>query len=562
MLFREIGVKARLLVFTTAALFLLMVLTVAKTLKEIADLIVPVPWLDQWVTVFRRLNNHGLDFSNIFSQHNEHRIPLTLLIDLLDMQFLGGQGFLELIITTFSMIVASWAIWMGAVQAMIRFSLEQISCMLIMLSLFFCVSQVEVWFWPFLVGNVLSNTFVIVALCLLPYAISLQSTFLFIVAIISSGLAVFGLASGVLVWPLGCLIILFLERRPTLNLILWCLAGALVLGLYFHGFVRPSYHANPVDSVLHNPKDVLYFVVFLMGAPIGFFGKMAAVFLGAAILGLGLYAISSTIWAVVTKSIPPSPGTIAMTAVLLFSFGCALAVAGSRLNFGLDHASSSRYTTIPIIALAALYGYGFIRCKHRLTVYHAGWSVLLMLLFLSYPCDIGILRAVSGTLKTAGIALVLNINDQDVFARITPASERVPEARQYLEKRNLSVFRGNQYPVGILLSDIGHEAYPLACSGGIEKSEPISTDSDAIRLTGWARMDAPPHIPEHIAFVEKATGMVIGWAEPGGASAPIEGLMEGTVNPKRWVGYAKTTNADTVRVYALSSKSKEFCLLQ
>ena len=538
------------------------IFTIGKTLFLGADLIAVVPWLDQWVTAFIFVIKGGFGLQDMFAQHNEHRVPLTFMIDMADMWMFGGKGWLEFAITTLCMTAMSWAIWVGSTQEGKRFGVTQVGALFVVVSLFFSVSQVEVWFWPFLVGNVLSNAFVVIALCVLPIAVSSKSKMLFLLAVILSGLAVFGLASGVLVWPLGLLVILIIERKLTVKLVLWGLAGALVMGLYFHGFVRPSYHANPLESILHSPKDVLLFVVYLMGAPIGYFGKLVVGVLGVAILTSGLYVIASTGWLVLTKSKSPEPGALSMTAVLLFSFCCALAVAGSRLNFGLDHAFSSRYTTIPIMALAALYGFGFMRIKNRLLQYQGGWLIFLLLMLVSYPRDIGILRAISGTLKTAGIALVLKINDQEVFSKITPSSERVPQAGAFFEKRNVSVFRDKKYPVDVLLSDIGRKSYPHGCSGGIEKSESISADGQAIRLTGWARMDAPPHIPRRIAFVEKSTDKVIGWAEPGGASAPIEGLMEGTVNKKRWVGYAKTTNSDGVRVYALDSKSREFCLLE
>ena len=541
---------------------LISIVTVVKTLSLGADLLAVVPWLDQWVTAFIFVIKGGVGLQDIFAQHNEHRVPLTFMIDIMDMRVFGGKGWLQFVITTLCMSSTSWAIWRVVWHSDERIHSTQVGSILIFASLFFCVSQVEVWFWPFLVGNVLSNTFVVIALCILPIAISSRSKVLFLLAIISSCLSVFGLASGILVWPLGFLIIVILERKITLNLLLWCLAASMVLGLYFHGFVRPSYHANPVDSILHSPKDMLLFIVYLMGAPLGYFGKLAVVALGTAILVSGLYVIASTSWAVFMKSTPPAPEVLTMTAIILFAFGCAFAVAGSRLNFGLDHAFSSRYTTIPVIALAALYGFGSLRCKYCLLKYQGGWVVFLLFLLVAYPRDIGILRAVSGTLKTAGIALVLKINDQDVFSKITPGSERVPDAGEYLAERNLSVFGGKKYPINVLLSDLGRVTHQHGCSGGIEKSETISSDKSAIRMTGWARMVGSPHIPERIAFVDKATDKVIGWAEPGGASAPIEGLMEGTINEKRWVGYAKTTTVGNVQAYALDSRSREFCLLE
>ena len=87
---RKIEVRTRLAALIATVSFLFFLLTVWKTLSLSANLSVPVPWLDQWVTVFKQLSGRELSVNDYFVQHNEHRIPLTLLIDVADMKFMGG----------------------------------------------------------------------------------------------------------------------------------------------------------------------------------------------------------------------------------------------------------------------------------------------------------------------------------------------------------------------------------------------------------------------------------------------------------------------------------------
>lgn len=536
------------------------ILTVKNTLSMGGDLLGALPWMDQWITSLIYVDKGMLGFEDMFAQHNEHRIPITFLVDIVDMKINGGNGWTQFLITTTSCLIMPVVIWRSTVYGYGVTRAEKATVLFGLVSLFFCVSQIELWSWPFLVGNVLSNAFSVSVLCLLPYAISSESRVLFIIALILSTLAVFGLASGILVWPIGALIILVLERRVTFNLFIWCCASGLISSLYFYGYTRPGHHANPVES-FERIGDILVFWVHIMGSAVGGLGNRAVIIMGLSVIFFGILSI---LWVVRSqaKSAKSEPGSIAMCAIVLFSLLCGVLVSVARLNFGFEYALSSRYTSVSVMALSAMYVLGFSWFRRYGLSYQIGWVFLFMLLFINPPHGLGYYSGVSGTLKVAGISVAMKINDQDIISKVTPLPDKVGEVGLFFERNKISVFHGRRYPVDVYFNELGKKNSGSICSGSVEKVESISTDRSAMRVTGWARMYKSPHTPVGIAFVEKDTGKVIGWAAPGGASAPSEGLMEGTVNPKRYVGYAKTTSIESVRVYAVNPRSGEFCLLE
>jgi hypothetical protein len=198
----------------------------------------------------------------------------------------------------------------------------------------------------------LSLMFVLVALNLLAFRSA--SPVGFIGAICCGLCASFSQSNGLLIWPIGLLVLLAEIRvRPrralTVRAILWTLAGAATVLAYFHGYRDPGNHPTP-SAVLSHPVIAAKYFLALGGSNLAP-ERSAATILGTCLLILAALlcaGMARTWWR--ERSRIPFGFWLVVTAV-----ATSFMITVNRADAGADPIVASRYTPFSALAPIGLY---------------------------------------------------------------------------------------------------------------------------------------------------------------------------------------------------------------
>ncbi len=347
----------------------------------------------------------------LFRQHNEHRIVYDRLVALLDYWVFGKLSYVHLMVVgNLSLVGLLWVF--GTV--LVRAGKPLVYALPVAL-LLFNLSHWENMFWGMAALQNFSVVFwVVLTIYLLIYSNN------WMLAATTALLATLTSGNGLLVWPIGFVLLLLqmpvaplrsagVANRPARLLLGWIVAAAFVGTLYFTGFEKPA--GNPPDR--GSLTDLLRGWLAFTGAAAEAFSATsplsASIRLGGLMLLATLGVLGWSLWisgfgivhalqhqfglgrrfagavrAGAATAIPP---------VVLFFWGCAVfllgtaaIVAWTRTGFGLDLIITSRYKIYSLTLLALLYVYGLSRLPKRAGrwVGSAGAAGGLLLAWLSF----------------------------------------------------------------------------------------------------------------------------------------------------------------------------------
>lgn len=314
-----------------------------------------IPYLDQWefIPFLQKFHDGGLNLGDFWAQHNEHRILFPRMIMLGFAVCTGWNIYYELAVN----LLLGTGIFLLLIKPLLRTGAGAHWNIVLASLMLFSLGQWQNWFLGWQLQVFLSLFMVIVALRTLSRKKLNAARFSF--AILAGSVAMFSFANGMLVWPLG-LILLWRTENRTKWLALWSATAILLACAYFRGYQAPSYHPS-FSTSLHMPGNLLAYVFIYLGQPVAGFSGFGAVAAGA--FGMAAWGILS-VMAVREKeaddllefSIPP----MFFVALGLYAVASAIITAFARAGFGAEQALSSRYVTlasplwISILALAGL----------------------------------------------------------------------------------------------------------------------------------------------------------------------------------------------------------------
>jgi hypothetical protein len=536
---------------------------VINTLAIALYLLPEIPWEDGWKTAIMLSNGTGLTITNIFQQHNEHRVPLTHLIDLVDIWFFGGRNLFHFCVAVFATAMLAATVGRLATTAT-RFSKsEKILIYSLIFGILFSQPQLEVFFWPFTIGNILSNFFVVLTFAILAQAGEKKCDPHLLLCAISTGLlAVFGLASGLLVWPLGAMILITVERRISISLMVWVSAAALVFLWYFHDYARPEHHASPAITLREQFLDFTAFALTLLGSLLGAHG----VAISAAVGGMISTLITSSVNRAATSLRMLSREALALAAIMIFCCLSAAAAASSRINFGLEHALISRYSTISALALASVIAFRVESSPPNTrtgTLSKIATSVLFLVLLTAISMvptrNMEWFEDSSARLKSNTIAMALHIDDVPMRSWSPTIQSDVTTAIKLLEAKHLSAFRSDIYNIGIHISARYRVVRSSRCVGHIDSVDQLPDELGAQRIVGWAWLKDSQRRADRIALAD-ANGRIIGWASSGWTRTDVPEI----ITPNRrsgWLGYARGNLPASVLAFAVNDNTGTACLI-
>ena len=174
----------------------------------------------------------------------------------------------------------------------------------------------------------------------------------FVAAVLVAVVASYSSLQGLLVWPVG-LVLLYHRRRPPWAFVSWIVAALATSAFYFRNYHAPH---SPPGYPLHHPILVVKFFLFALGDVVGVQmwrgapGNPAVIAFGAVILVLAIFVVLR--WGIRRDESGGVPIGIAM---IVFGVLFDALITEGRLVFGVWGATQSRYTTYDVMVLAGIY---------------------------------------------------------------------------------------------------------------------------------------------------------------------------------------------------------------
>jgi hypothetical protein len=306
---------------------------------------------DQWddVTVIRHSYSNFFDWSSLWSQHNENRIffPNLVVIGLsrttsfnihieeyLSEAMLAASVVLVILTHRRRSPSVPWLYYCPVVLLM--FSLTQYGNALWGFQMA----------WYLVLLALTSTIFVLDRIRLGRVAFS--------VALATALVGSFSSLQGLLIWPVG-LVLLYHRRRSWKLAVVWAVVGVAAAALYLHNF-NTDEAAAPHGYVFSHPFEALQFFIFsigdLLGIPFRF--RQGG---GGWILLLGSILVTMAVILLLAYGFGRDETTGAPVGVSLIVMGLLFdaTVTEGRVFFGFWGASASRYTTFDLLVLVGSY---------------------------------------------------------------------------------------------------------------------------------------------------------------------------------------------------------------
>jgi len=301
-----------------------------------------VPYWDQWRTIDSLIKYHenSLTFTDFWFQHNEARLFFPLLIEF-GIAYLSNVNVVyEIYFSLFLILIISIILYKSFSDEFKNFNFYYLFFIPILLILV-SFRQYTNFLWGFEICIYLSILCVILSIYFLIYHNNPKG---FIIAAITAFIASFSFSTGLLIFPIGVLIIKELGRKK-IELISWVLFSIFSLILFFWNWTKPMQTPSLFNFDIIN--QFTYFVV-IIGSP------LANDFVTAAVFGLIIFVLSIfTLYLVFTSNLLKN--NYFWIFLLLFSFCCSLINVIGRAGWGAANAFTSRYTPFSILAVISLY---------------------------------------------------------------------------------------------------------------------------------------------------------------------------------------------------------------
>ena len=411
-----------------------------------------VVFWDQWelVPLIEKLYTHTLTFSDLFAQHNEHRIFFPRIIML-------GLAY----ITHYNTIVEMYFSWILVVITFIiifKMYIQDFGKSTSMMIKFIPIAWIMFSFRQ--ITNILWGWQIQIYLCVLGFVASIyllekanKINYSFILAILSGIISTFSFVNGLLVWPVG-LIYIIISKRTNVRLFaaMWSIIGVLVWIIYFYDWTKPSHHPSLLFGIDHLTTSITYLIISV-GSPLAFelghaFGSGLIIMISLLILFIiGLnnkftighnnrFIIENAKW----------------ISFVLFSLLSSAALMVGRSGFGIEQALSSRYVTLTSLGIIGEYliiTNSYTKCKNnksqeKAILYGIILGIIVVGIVVGYAGGIkeGKNTFESRELMANNLIECKWINDDNLLT-LYPNANIVRKHADILERYGLNVFYSN-----------------------------------------------------------------------------------------------------------------------
>lgn len=284
---------------------------------------VNAPFQDDWsnVTIYRQIDDGQVPAKALWHQHNEHRIFIPNSLSIAG-SYLSHGNLKFLMLVNLALAVAT---------LLLLFSVLKEYSLLIALW-FLSPIQAENWLWSFEIAW-------FVCILAVVWSFKRLTEKRLWPAIAGGVVASFSTAIGLLVWPVG-LLLLFFTKQPKKR---WVISAVLTCLLYFYHYIRPP----SSSGTLHFIGFGRYFLAILGGAVTN--SPDAAILAGGILLSL-LIPLGYLVYKTRLRK-----GHFWMS-LILFSLAAMAFTDVGRSASGIAQALSSRYTSFTLLYIVGLIG--------------------------------------------------------------------------------------------------------------------------------------------------------------------------------------------------------------
>jgi hypothetical protein len=322
-------------------------------------------WDPDWAGMYIRAHNHQLKFSELFKQHNEHRMVVSRLISLILNHFDQWNNIHLLIVGWIAVCITSLGF-----LALCRQTARETSIFRWFLCnlLLFSPVQIQNWLWGAGPPYFLAPMFIILAFVII--GSNFRDSAKVLSCILLGTAAIFSNGNGALSLPLCGLLLVWrgswqeMKSRLRIAAIL-VLACGILAGLYLIHFKQPDF--NGASGYGGSLRDMaVYFLTFL-GNPFGgvVAAKMAILMsqiCGAAMLAIFCLSIGYFFIAWSKNEEDVCRRMLPWIAVGTFAICSAILATHARSKFGPQQAMESRYVTSSLYLPIALVNLIYLIC--------------------------------------------------------------------------------------------------------------------------------------------------------------------------------------------------------
>jgi len=453
---------------------------------------VNVVFWDDWaiIPLIQKTMNGTLSFSDLFAQHNEHRILFPRIIMLAIAGLTQYNTVAEMFFSWILICLTGFLIFYVYQKKFSWQSYPKLLLIFLPVSLLlFSFRQYESILWGFTCQMYLMIFGAVATFTLLE--LSKKIDIWFTLCLLSAILATFSFSVGLSVWPVGLLQILVSERRDLRKAVIWCFAGAVAFTSYFYGYIKPSHHP-PLDYVLIHPLGAGRYFLTLIGASFSYDAVTAGV-LGLVISLIAILVIVEGYNGKLLK------GYGVWLSFVLFVAISSVAITVGRAGFGVEQALSSRYAPLTVLGVVGLYFLAVsvsekLPAKSKSFGAHAILALILVGLIVSYGG--GWLAGQNMKYSREMGAYILTTykiqSDENIGNYLYPIPTVVREQAQFLEQNKLNVFSEKAINLSTLILSSSKTLFALDTINGkivSQQTMPLvinSSQQGTITITGWA----------------------------------------------------------------------------
>ena len=294
-------------------------------------------------------NEYEKILSNLFSQHNEHRIVTTRIFFLLDYYFFGNINFvrLNLVGNLFQALTFYYIYKLFNINSLIIKDGSRKYLITVTGIIFFSFSSAET---SLSTMASISNYSVITLMVMCLYYATLTGLINLIALIILLTIAVFTQGNGLLI-PL-IIALSFLFKKNYAKFLFIAMYSCLIISLYFYDYKTPTNHSDPL-LVMSHLSTIFIFSISFVGNALGFAGShypLLTIFALCMTLPLGFFIFYVTFKVILNTDMDNYKNLIWIN---VFVIATSLLTAVSRYDFGLSQSMVPRYHMYSIIAIVS-----------------------------------------------------------------------------------------------------------------------------------------------------------------------------------------------------------------
>lgn len=551
---------------------------VVSTARLVCELWTPVPWADIFVE-WSWLNEHGLNFADLFRPHNEHIIFVPRLFYLADRFFCAGSTKLLLVCNFVLAMAIALLFYRVAARRFFTRRLDAWLYFSVVLTAYVNANQLNNLVAGFMIQHWLDAlgclmfAYCFAGLC---EQIGLRKRiFLHLGLLVFATAVTLTAGNGV-----ACLLVAFLLsavfrlgwKRGAYFAILF----AVVAAAYLH--FNPAARSNSLESIAKSPGDAVRFYLAFLGGPYSrceawypatrfwFFDGRVVTRLGLVIFAAGIIVV----WRAWLQRERRDFFSLFHVFVIVLVFGTGVLTTVARLPLGVYYGTDTKYAATVLLAWISIFSlvikqascYGSLCLPHRRLAWLGGYLVVLFAVLPGHFREAQIFREWNGILWRFESAMVAKIYDP-LFISASFPDKALAAVRDYMRPRKLGIFSRYRFEIGEPLAAYFKVVDSSQCLGAFDTRTAMASQPPGVWMVeGWA-WDKKHHGAFRDIILADASGAIVGVAhtnldrrDPAEAYPGRVELMSG------WVGYARSLDPHSpISAYGVLDAEGNVCLI-